>query len=270
MNEEQPLTKKQRRELRRQEKLEHREQTSRKKMINRIMMWVIVALVLGGIVYALTQAGGNTGSSALLTDAVSADDHIKGIADSQVVLVEYSDFQCPACATYHPIVGQVIDEYQDRIAVVYRHFPLRSIHPNSQISAEASEAAALQGKFWEMYDQLFEKQDEWSGESDPTERFVTYAEEIGLNTDQFRTDLTSSVVTDAVDANYRSGVAASVNGTPTFFLNGTQLDNPGSFDEFRTVIDAALASAGQATNQNTNVDTSTNTNADTANQSTEE
>lgn len=234
------------------------------------MMWAIVVLVLGGIVYALTQAGGDTNTEALLTDAVSADDHIKGVADSSVILVEYSDFQCPACATYHPIIGQIIDEYQDRIAFVYRHFPLRSIHPNGQIAAEASEAADIQGKFWEMYDMLFQNQNEWSGEGDPTERFVAYAEEIGLNTDQFRTDLTSSVVTDVVDANYRSGIAASIDSTPTFFLNGAQLDNPRSLDEFRSVIDTALEAAGQSTNQNTNVDTSTNTNDDSTNESTGE
>lgn len=247
MNNEQQLTKKQRRELRRQEKLDQREQMARKKTTNRIILWVVIVLILGGGVYGLTLLGDGTVSDGpILVDAVSTSDHTKGATDAAVTLIEYSDFQCPACRTYYTLFDQLADIYADSVTFVYRHFPLRSIHPNAQAAAEASEAASLQGKFWEMYEQLFINQNSWSSESDPTDIFVQYAGDIGLDVEQFKTDLASSAVSDKVNADYRSGIAAQVNATPTFFLNGEKLSNPSSLGEFESLIDEAIINTGGA------------------------
>lgn len=97
-----------------------------------------------------------------IPNTITADDWVKGKKDSKVVLVEYSDFQCPACAAYFPMVEQVMDEYKDKVAFVYRHFPLISIHPYAEPMARASEAAGKQGKFWEMYQLIFKNQTAWS------------------------------------------------------------------------------------------------------------
>ncbi len=254
MNTEQPLTKKQRRELRKQEKQDQRNKEARKKTTGRIVMWVVLVLVIGGVVYGLTQLGSSDSTQPILVDEVSTQDHVKGNPDANVILIEYSDFQCPACRTYYSLVDQIAADYADQIELVYRNFPLRTLHPNAQIGAQAAEAAGLQDKFWEMYEQLFANQNEWAEQSDPTDMFATYAETIGLDVDQFKTDLTSTTVTDKVDADYRSGIAANVNATPTFFLNGVKMNNPRSLDEFKSAIDEALATADQPADNTNSAD----------------
>lgn len=104
----------------------------------------------------------STEGNATIPNVVTADDWVKGKKDSQVILVEYSDFQCPACAAYFPMIERVMDEYKDRVAFVYRHFPLTGIHPYAETMARASEAAGKQGKFWEMYQLIFKNQSVWS------------------------------------------------------------------------------------------------------------
>ncbi len=267
MNDEQQLTKKQRRELRRQEKLDEREKMAKKKTMNRIILWAVIVVILGGGIYGLTLLeDGTTSNEPILVDAVSASDHTKGATDAAVALIEYSDFQCPACRNYYQLFDQLAEEYSDSVTFVYRNFPLRAIHPNAQAAAEAAEAAALQGKFWEMYEQLFANQNTWAEESDPTDTFMSYAQDIGLDVEQFTADLESSTVTDKVNADYRSGTAAQVNATPTFFLNGEKLDNPTSIDDFRTEIDAAIAAAGGTMTDDT---ANTNDTVENANETTE-
>jgi protein-disulfide isomerase len=104
----------------------------------------------------------STEGNATIPNIVAQDDWVKGNKDSKVIVVEYSDFQCPACAAYFPMVEQVMDEYKDKVAFVYRHFPLTSIHPHAEPMARAAEAAGKQGKFWEMYELIFKNQNAWS------------------------------------------------------------------------------------------------------------
>ncbi|MCH7492507.1 DsbA family protein [Patescibacteria group bacterium] len=248
-DQEQPLTKKKRKELRRQEKLDNRDKEAKKKTMNRLIMWVFILLLLGGIVYALTLLAGSDSSSdsasqPISVDVVSATDHVKGSPEAKVVLIEYSDFQCPACGSIYPTVKQLAEEFSDTAQIVYRHYPLRQIHSNAQLAGQASEAASMQGKFWEMHDKLFENQDNWSDKGNPEDLFITYAEEIGLDTAQFGTDLKSDATKDRVNDDFRSGTAAQVSGTPTFFLNGERIDNPSGLDDFRTQLQAAIDQAG--------------------------
>ena len=124
----------------------------------------------------------------------------------------------------------------------------------------------MQGKFWEMHDKLFENQDNWSDKGNPEDLFITYAEEIGLDTAQFGTDLKSDATKDRVNDDFRSGTAARISGTPTFFLNGERIDNPSGLDDFRTQLQAAIDQAGGSnSNEVTDEQVDVNSEADDTN-----
>jgi len=153
--------------------------------------------------------------------------HIKGNPDVEFVLVEYSDLECPACKNTAPILDTLTETFADQLAIEYRHFPLTTIHPNALEAARATEAAAVQGKFWEMHDKLFETQgvaSEWTQSFNPEKYFIEYAEELGLNVDRFRFDLESDEIADRVRADIDAGKDAGVTGTPGFTLNGEIVD----------------------------------------------
>ena len=159
-----------------------------------------------------------------------------------MTLLEYSDFQCPACGVYFPIVKQLLEDHPDDVRFVYRHFPLRSIHAKAQLAGQASEAAGLQDKFWEMHDILFERQSVWVN-GDHEELFVSYAQELGLNVEQFKNDLESPDTKNKVDGDYLSAVGAKLNSTPSFFVNGRKITNPRTYEEFKILINEALKGA---------------------------
>ena len=201
--------------------------------------WAIVGVIIALFVGFVVLGRDDSNSSSSNAQPTS---NVKG-EGTTVTLVEYSDFQCPACAQYYPIVEQVIDKYGDQIQFQYRHFPLRSIHPNAFAASRASEAAAKQDKFWEMYDRLFAGQNDWSTAQNPNSIFETYAQQIELDIEQYRTDFASREVNDAINADIRAGEELGVNSTPTFFLNGEQLrPAPNSLEAFSELIDQALES----------------------------
>ena len=123
---------------------------------------------------------------------------------------------------------------------MYRHFPLRNIHPNADLAARAAEAAGRQGKFWEMHDLIFEHQKEWADQKDARELFVQYAQSLNLDIEQFWVDVDSSEIKDKIDIDSKSGLNFEVNATPTFFLNGEKLQNPRNYEEFKSLIQAAI------------------------------
>lgn len=211
--------------------------------IKTVAFWGISALVLGGMVFGMVKiASQNSPDNKVplsLTSVVIESDWIRGNKEAKVVLTEYSDFQCPACASYHGMVKQLHNDFGDRLAIAYRHFPLRQIHANAEIAALSAEAAGKQDKFWEMHDIIFENQKKWEGEKNAEEIFVGYALELGLNTELFKNDLDSKELEDKVEADYQSGVKAGVNHTPTFFLNGKEIENPRSYEEFKNIINEA-------------------------------
>jgi len=167
-------------------------------------------------------------------------DYVKGNASSTVLLVEYSDFQCPACRSYYFATKQLNVEFGDKVAFVYRHFPLNSIHRNAEPAAMAAEAARKQGKFWEMHDLLFEKQAEWSNIADIETIFESYAKLLNLSVEQFRSDFRSSDTRNFVRAQGANAMKLKLQGTPTFFVNGKQIENPSSIETFRTIIKNAI------------------------------
>lgn len=210
--------------------------------------WIILAVVVLGLgaLFFLTkpdESGGGSfsGDAAILQE----DDHVKFDNDHKIVLIEYGDLQCPSCRSYFPIAAQVAEKYKDQVSFVFRHFPLISIHPNAFAASRAAEAASNQGKFWEMHDQLFETQTSWGQVATNQQTlFETYAEQLGLDMEQFRADYASQAVADRINRDVSSAKQFSITGTPTFVLNGEKLDTPQTLEDFSAVLDEAIKNAG--------------------------
>ncbi len=151
------------------------------------------------------------------------DDHVVGPEDAPISFIEYADFQCPACAGLHTLRDYLTEKYGDQIRFAYRHLPLTSIHDKAIITAEATEAAAAQGKFWEMHDLLYEKQDEWSGlsEEDVVDKLIEYAGELELDTDRFETALNEHTYREQIMADYEAYQEYGQMATPTYVVNKT-------------------------------------------------
>lgn len=204
---------------------------------------VVILVVIVGLagIFALTNKKDENGGDNKNTSA-EASQHIAGKKDSKVTLLEYGDFQCPACKSYFPLIDQLKAEYGDRVAFQFRHFPLVQIHPNAFVSARAAEAAGKQGKFFEMHDLLYENQETWANSSSPIPLLQGYAKQLNLNIDQFNSDMNSSAVADTINADVKSAQALGASSTPTFAINGKKIDkNPQSLDEFKKLLDDALA-----------------------------
>ena len=159
-----------------------------------------------------------------LTMPVSDDrDHIQGPADAPVTMVEYGDYQCPFCGAAYPIIKDVQARMGDGLRFVFRNFPISTSHPNAELAAEAAEAAAVQGRFWEMHDLLYENQDRLG-----VDDLHAYAERLSLGLETFDRDLAGHAYAARVREDFMSGVHSGVNGTPTFYLNGSRYD--GSYE----------------------------------------
>lgn len=204
-----------------------------------IMKLVVVAVLGLGLfgVWKFVSApadpqGGNTALD------ITEKDWVKGSNGAPVTLIEYTDFQCPACAAYYPILNQLSEEMGDRVRIVIRHYPLMQIHKNALPSARAAEAAGRQGKFWEMHDLLFINQAEWSNAEDPMKSiFPAYAGRAGMDIERFRSDMQDATLDDKINEDRGTGNTMQITGTPSFFLNGEKLKNPSSIEEFKKAIE---------------------------------
>ena len=173
-------------------------------------------------------------AAAALTLPVGERDHIQGPAGAAVTLVEYGDYECPHCGRAYPIVKAIQQQMGPRLRFVYRNFPLRESHPHAEQAAEAAEAAAAQGKFWEMHDRLFERQFALDGEY-----LIEYAGDLGLDVGRFRKELGEGVYEPRVREDFRSGVTSGVNGTPTFFINGVRHDDSWDLEPLLAALEEA-------------------------------
>ncbi|MBD3280775.1 thioredoxin domain-containing protein [Candidatus Dojkabacteria bacterium] len=170
------------------------------------------------------------------------DSHTTGNQESEIVMVEFSDFECSACAYYHNEFNNFKQSYNNRVKFVYRHFPLESIHPLAFKAAEASEAAASQDKFWEYQDLLFKRQSIWSllSEERATETFIEYAEELEVeDLERFEKDLKEGTYTSKVQRDLDDAEALKLGGTPTVFINGEQISNP-TYENLSIEVDKLL------------------------------
>jgi formate-nitrite transporter family protein len=158
-----------------------------------------------------------------LTPPLSAEDHVDGPDRAELELVMYGDFQCPYCTAAYPILRRVRDQLGPRLLFAFRHFPLREIHPDAELAAEASEAAAAQGAFWEMHDRMYESRGALGRED-----LIGYADELGLDSGRVASELDSEVHRPRVQRDLDGGLASGVTGTPGFFVGGRL--HHGSFD----------------------------------------
>lgn len=203
-------------------------------------------VVVAGVVIALVVAANKPTIVKLAVPVGAGDWTTGGTATSTLSLVEYSDFQCPACAFYAPLVKQLLTDVPE-VALTYRNFPLPQ-HANAELSARAAEAAGRQGHYWEMHDLLFAHQTDWAEKTNTeTEALFTgYATSLGVNATQFKKDLESPEIAAKVASDRQGGLDSGVNSTPSFFLNGTIINNPQTYDQFVGLIRAALASSSPA------------------------
>ena len=171
-----------------------------------------------------------------LRPPVSEDDHRVGSPEAAVTLVEYGDYECPYCARAQPIVEEVRKRMGPRLQFVFRHFPLAQVHSHAQMAAEAAEAAAGQGRFWDMHESLFAQQDALEDGD-----LVRRAHRLGLDVVQFEQELAAGVHTSRVRRDFRSGVRSGVNGTPTFFIDGLRHDGPWDVETLLGALEAVAS-----------------------------
>jgi protein-disulfide isomerase len=166
---------------------------------------------------------------------VSDKDHAQGPPDAPVTLVEYGDYECPYCGRAYPVVKQLQQAMGDRLRFVFRNFPLNTLHEHAGVAAQAAEAAAAQGKFWEMHDLLYENQDDLAD-------VEQYALSLGLEIYQFNSDLSGEKYSKKVRDDFRGGVRSGVNGTPTFFINGVRYDGEHTYEAMLPALENATTS----------------------------
>ncbi len=208
-----------------------------------------IILIGGALVWYMGGDDTDTPSNGSTAQPTS---HTYGDGEAGVVLVEYGDFQCPACGAYYPIVKEIKETYREDITFQFRHYPLTQIHPNAMAAHRAAEAAAMQGKFWEMHDLLYEGQQSWSSLSGnaAVTAFENYAQQLELDLDKFKADFASSAVNNVINADVKEGQNINATSTPTFVLEGKKIEeNPRTFEDFSKLIDDAIAAKGGAAEQ---------------------
>ena len=210
---------------------------------------IIISLIVIGIIGGAVALSGNDD-----TAQGSPSDNYYGQENAEVVVTEYGDFQCPACAQFFPIVKEVKEKYKDQIRFEFKHFPLVQLHPNAIAAHRAAQAAALQGKFWEMHDLLYQNQNSWESLniSQANDMFQQYAENLGLDIDRYNEDRKSSDVIGTINADKGLGDQAGVTGTPGFVINGellTDTNQLSTVEGFSELIDNALGESNSSSNE---------------------
>jgi protein-disulfide isomerase len=237
----QNLSKKERQELKRDEKIDKQLQAKNKKRLTTIILWSFIVLFVGGTIAAMIALTAKNPGVQYVEGTVKAPDDTdwtKGapLKDAKVVLTEYGDFQCPACGAYYPIVKKIGSDFKN-LTIVFRNFPLAQ-HNNARAAAQAAGAAGEQGKFWEMHDILYENQNFWAESPSAEAIFITYAQKLGLDLEKYKIDFNSAKIKTKITADYQGG-ANSIDGTPTFFLNNKKIENPQTYEQFKSVIQQA-------------------------------
>jgi len=198
-----------------------------------------VVIILGGIYWA--NSSHNSTKTSDQTNNSKPTSHIEGQGQDKVTLLEYGDYECPYCAEYYPVVKQVVAEYNSEIYFQFRNLPLTQLHPNAFAAARAAEAAALQGKFWQMHDELYANQSDWVDSSNPVPIFESYAKTLGLNVSQYDSAYNSSEVNNAINADVTAfDNTGQEMATPTFFLDGTKITPVLTTSSFEKLINAEI------------------------------
>lgn len=214
---------------------------------NNLIFWLLVLVILGLLGWGAMKLASNDTTTGSNTDIlkIQSNDQVKGDPQAKLVLIEYSDFQCPACKTaafYGQLLATDSSNLAKDVAIVFRHFPLEKIHPNAKLAAQAAEAAGSQNKFWEMHNLLFDQQEIWSSSTNVEESFINYAKDLGLDTAKFKIDLYSDAIKNKVEQNIKEGSKEQldIQYTPTVYLNGEIINLPNSYDKFRQLLQNKL------------------------------
>lgn len=216
--------------------------------------WAIIGVLLVIVVGAILISN-NKNKSNTTNSNVAPTNHVEGKGSTGVKLVEYGDYECPICEMYYPVVKQVQAQFNDQIYFQFRNLPLTSIHQNAFVGARAAEAAAMQNKFWQMHDTLYENQNSWAQSSDPSTFFTQYAKQLGLNVSKFQQDETSDYVNSVINADMSAfNKTNQQEATPTFFLDGKYVSNSQLVDnngqpsatKFAAVVSNEIASKQQS------------------------
>lgn len=200
-----------------------------------LLVFGIMLAIFAGILLFKNDANAPTTGGQLTN-------HTYGEGQSGVTLMEYGDFQCPACYAYFPLVSEVKEKYKDQITFQFRHFPLVSAHRNAMAAHRAAEAASRQDKFWEMHDLLYANQKSWQDSNNAAQVFEGYATQIGLDIDKYKQDVTDASTAANVQADFKEGQDVGVQGTPTFFIDGKkyEAEDLRTIEDFSRLIDEAI------------------------------
>lgn len=208
----------------------------------KVLIGVIAAIsaVMIGAFAIANRSASSTEQADINAALVREDSHKKGTGS--VMVVEFGDFQCPVCEKAYPILNQIKKDYEGKITFVFRNFPITTAHKNAMSSAQAAEAAGIQGKFWEMHDKLYGNQNSWATQGDPTDIYVGYATDIGLDTNKFKDDMKSNAVQQRIDNDIADANTVGVTGTPSIYINGKKAADY-TYATLKGMIDEALGSS---------------------------
>ena len=215
------------------------------KIMKQIGIWAgVIAIIIGtiwGLIALVNSNNPASNSQAITPPPLSKEDIVLGIPESaKATLIEYADFQCPACRNYAPLVRQLGKDFGNKLLLVYRFFPLTDIHQNAMSSSLAAYAASKQNKFWEMNDLLYENQSTWADSGKAQEIFTDYAKKLDLSISQFTSDFNSETGRNFINAEQNAGLSIGINSTPTFFVNGQKIENPQNYAAFSKLIQDAI------------------------------
>lgn len=206
-----------------------------------IAIVIVVVIGLFGVFTLSKKSADQPNSSSAVAQP---SEHKEGAGKKGVTLIEYGDYQCPFCKDYYPTVKQVQQAYGDDITFQFRNYPLTQLHPHAYEAARAAEAAGKQGKYFPMHDILYENQDSWANASDVESIFASYAQQLGLNVEQFKADSASADVAATINADIQAAQQIGATGTPTFVLDGKKIDTPPNANDlngFKQLIDTEIA-----------------------------
>lgn len=214
--------------------------------IKRIIFWacfiVVLALIIWGLILSMHKGPNSAGSAGGTPMSISSVDNVRGPENAPVTIIEYADYQCPACAAYHPVVERLLSGSSTTVRFVTRHFPLQQ-HKNAVAAAQAAEAAGRQGKYWDMAGLLYDNQTSWENLTitQAKDLFVGYAERLQLDIEMYKASADSPDIKTKIENDRTDGIKIGVNSTPSFFINGKSIINPAGYEEFKTLIDTTIS-----------------------------
>jgi len=229
------LTKKERKELKKQENLQKLEKEQKQKTYKKIAFWIVGIVILGLIIWGVAAVvSAPKDESSNTVSPITSADVATGSATAKANLIEYADFECPACAEYSKFVEQLRTDYPKDLRVAYRFFPLPQ-HQYGMLTAQVAYAAAKQSKFWEMYKLLYDNQASWAASPNAQGIFDDYAKQLNLNLTKFHNDENADSTKNLINNSYNQGINIGINSTPTFYLNGNVI-SPTNFNDFKSLV----------------------------------